>query len=75
MGGFRSKPDLVKHTINKESLGLTYAVSSMCGTYLFNQVGDSTWRILTSPPCSPIGEAISLQSSMDTEVLLSPFRS
>jgi len=31
MGGFRSQPDLEKHTVSKESLGITYAVTSMCG--------------------------------------------
>ena len=32
MGSFRSTPDTDKHTINKEGIGLTYAVSHMCGT-------------------------------------------
>lgn len=32
MGGFRSQPLTVKDTELKELTGLTYAVSSMCGT-------------------------------------------
>lgn len=31
MGGIRSTPDLKKHTINKVSVGFSYAVSHMCG--------------------------------------------
>jgi len=31
MGSFRSTPDNNKHTINKVGVGLTYAVSHMCG--------------------------------------------
>lgn len=35
MGSFRSTPDNNKHTINKVGVGLTYAVSHMCGMKLF----------------------------------------
>ena len=31
MGSFRSQPDLVKHTVVKNGVGLNYAVSHMCG--------------------------------------------
>lgn len=41
MGGFRSQPDLQKHTVCKESLGLTYAICSMCGK-TWKTVG---WRV------------------------------
>ncbi len=31
MGSFRSAPDLEKHTVEKQGLGLNYAVTHMCG--------------------------------------------
>jgi hypothetical protein len=40
MGSFRSTPDTVKHTVCQEGVNLSYAVSHMCGTYLF----DLGWR-------------------------------
>ncbi len=45
MGGFRSKPDLTKHTINKEGFGVSYAASHMCGELLLTQAGDNIWRM------------------------------
>jgi hypothetical protein len=36
MGGFRSQPDIEKHTVLKESQGLTYAVTNMCGINIIN---------------------------------------
>ena len=68
MGGFRSQPDLSKHTIAKESLGLTYAVSSMCGSFYFNQVGVSTWKMRTLLPCFLIERVIFLGFLMVMEV-------
>lgn len=34
MGSFRSTPDTNKHTINKEGVNMSYAVSHMCGMKL-----------------------------------------
>jgi hypothetical protein len=47
MGGFRSKPDLQKHTITKEGFGLSYAVSHMCGQLIITQAGDNICRMDT----------------------------
>ena len=68
MGGFRSKPDVAKNTITKESLGLTYAICTMCGTTSFTQDGDCTWKTHTSPPSSPIAKPTSSEFSTVTEV-------
>jgi hypothetical protein len=68
MGGFRSQPDLEKHTISKESLGLTYAITSMCGNSSLMKDGDSTWRMLIWEFFYPTEKRISLQSSTAMEV-------
>lgn len=33
MGSFRSQPDLVKHSVVKNGVGLIHASTHMCGTF------------------------------------------
>ncbi len=76
MGSFRSQPDLQKFTVSKTGLGLTFAVSHMCGKQVVRQAGASTWRTPTSMnPPSKTRKTPSSGFSTDTEVLFFLLRS
>lgn len=68
MGGFRSKPDLTKHTINKEGFGVSYAASHMCGQIVLMQAGDNIWRMHSLQLFYPIRKRIYSAFSMAMEV-------
>ncbi len=75
MGGFRSQPDLTKHTTAKDSISISYAVSHMCGSYIVIQDGEIIWKMPQLLCVYRIKKVIYLEYSMDMEVVLCLFRS
>jgi len=71
MGGFRSKPDLTKHTITKEGFGVSYAASHMCGQLLLTQAGDNICKMRTLQLFYQTKKRIYLAFSMAMEVAFS----
>ncbi len=68
MGSFRSKPDLTKHSISKETTNFSYTVVNMCGSIYFTQVGDFSCKMHISQQSSAIKKHTSLVYLMDTAV-------